>query len=140
MSQLHEAEIRARIKHARKEAGLSQAALAELLEVIPRTVQNYENDHVPWSRIRDISEITGKSTRWLLHGEDPPPAANESSDLSDQLGQLTAELTQLKGLITEVRASQLALALKLAAQATAGQQTGSDEPDLQSPDKAADNG
>jgi len=87
MGELHEAEIRARIKEARKEAGLSQSTMADLLGVIPRTVQNYENDHVPWSRIRDIADITGKSTRWLLHGDDSEEAVAQP-DVLEQLANV----------------------------------------------------
>lgn len=96
---LQEAEIRARIKLARKEAGLSQTDLAELLEVIPRTVQNYENDHVPWTRIKDIAEVTGVSTRWLLHGDESAENAG-SGTLDHQLGEMNRKLDQMLGLLS----------------------------------------
>ena len=95
MGELHEAEIRARIKEARKEAGLSQSTMADLLGVIPRTVQNYENDHVPWSRIRDIADITGKSTRWLLHGDDSEEAVAQP-DVLEQLANVKATLGRIE--------------------------------------------
>jgi transcriptional regulator with XRE-family HTH domain len=96
MGQLQEAEIRARIKAARKEAGLSQSKLAELLGVIPRTVQNYENDHVPWNRIRDIADITGKSTKWLLHGDASPDLDGSIDERIDLLEErLTAAIAEL---------------------------------------------
>jgi transcriptional regulator with XRE-family HTH domain len=93
MAELQEAEIRARIKRARKEAGLAQPAMAELLGVIPRTVQNYENDHVPWGRIRDIAEITGRSTRWLLHGD----------ETQEEGGALLAALTEIEDQVRLLR-------------------------------------
>lgn len=100
MAELQEAEIRGRIKHARKEAGLTQEGLAELLEVIPRTVQNYENDHVPWGRIRDIAEITGVSTRWLLHGETASLASSqrERGDIP-QLDRIESQIALIIGVL-----------------------------------------
>ena len=42
MGELHEAEIRARIKEARKEAGLSQSTMADLLGVTQAEVSKME--------------------------------------------------------------------------------------------------
>lgn len=99
MAQLDDAEIRARIKQARKEAGLSQTEMAELLGVIARTVQNYENDHVPWGRIRDIAEITAKPTRWLLHGDDAGDT-EQAAEIQRALGQLESRLDQIWDLLS----------------------------------------
>lgn len=95
MAALEEAEIRARIKRARNEAGLSQEQLADLLAVHPKSVQNYENDHVPWRRIRDIAAITGRSAQWLLHGEDAPGG---DETLDERLAALEAKLDRLLAL------------------------------------------
>lgn len=101
MAELQEAEIRARIKSARRQAGLSQVQMAELLEVIPRTVQNYENDHVPWARLKDIAEIAGVSTRWLLHGDEDteaspgPEAPNQLDRIEERLSELEAVLRKM---------------------------------------------
>lgn len=89
MAHIEEAEVRARIQRARKEAGLSQPQLAELLEVITRTVQNYEatdgkNGTVPWEKLNQIAEITGKSVGWLLHGDD------------DEIAMLTTRLEEFE--------------------------------------------
>ena len=46
--------------------------MADLMEVQPRTYQNYEsvtNPRVPFRRMNDIARITGRPTEWLLHGE-----------------------------------------------------------------------
>lgn len=72
MAELQKAEITARIRQARKEAGLTQPEMAELLEVAMRTYQHYEDDRVPWSLMGRISDVSGKSIRWLLHGEEEP--------------------------------------------------------------------
>jgi len=75
MAELQKAEISARIRQSRLEAGLTQPEMAELLDVTLRTYQNYEGDRVPWALMGRISDITGQSLRWLLHGEtDTEPA------------------------------------------------------------------
>jgi len=71
MAELQREEITARIKQARKEAGLSQPEMAEALNVIPRTYQNYEYGRVPWGLINDIARVTGRGSEWLLHGDAP---------------------------------------------------------------------
>lgn len=105
MAELQEAEIRARIKRARKEAGLSQTELADLLAVIPRTVQNYENDHVPWNRIRDIAEITAQSTRWLLHGDTDEQLGDDDAQL-ERLDRIEQRLDRIYVLLTTSEATE----------------------------------
>lgn len=95
MAELQKAEITARIKQARKEAGLTQPELAELLDVTPRTYQNYESTRVPWSLIAKIAEATGTSTRWLLHGVEDEPAPMIPVDLMDKLNEMTQRLDAL---------------------------------------------
>lgn len=63
--------IGARIAQARNEAGLRQVDLADLLSVSGRSVQGYElGEVIPFKYIAKISEITNRSERWLLHGDD----------------------------------------------------------------------
>lgn len=101
MAELREAEIRQRIKRARREAGLSQSTMAELLGVIQRTVQNYENDHVPWGRLGDIADITGTSLRWLLHGDGSISDASLEDRLNDVQDQLEALPIQVAARVLE---------------------------------------
>jgi transcriptional regulator with XRE-family HTH domain len=77
MAELQEAEIVERIRQARKEAGLTQPEMADLLDVSMRAYQNYEADRVPYKLMGKISDITGKSLRWLLHGEEEPGLSPE---------------------------------------------------------------
>lgn len=71
VAELERAAIAARIKQARKEAGLSQPEMADAIGVIERTYQNYESvksPRTPWSLMNQIATVTGKSTEWLIHG------------------------------------------------------------------------
>jgi transcriptional regulator with XRE-family HTH domain len=92
MAELHKAEITARIRQARKEAGLTQPEMAKLLEVAMRTYQNYEDDRVPWDLMGRISDVTGRSLRWLLHGEDD---AEPSQQVMLRLDRLDRKLDEL---------------------------------------------
>jgi|SRR6516165_10377803 transcriptional regulator with XRE-family HTH domain len=78
-------EINERIREARKGAGLTQPQMADLLAVAPRTYQNYEKDRVPWRLMGKISDVTGRSLRWLLHGEDD---AEPSMEIMQRIGRL----------------------------------------------------
>ena len=64
-------EVGARIKSARKAAGITQRELAESLNVTVRTVQNYEaGSTVPYRHLRHIETLTGKRPGWVLGGMD----------------------------------------------------------------------
>jgi transcriptional regulator with XRE-family HTH domain len=86
--QLERAKIKARIKQAREEAGLTQPELGDLM-VPPahmRTVQDWESTTVatvPFRHLPRIAEVTGRSTSWLLHGAEQPP--EEFATLMDEL-------------------------------------------------------
>lgn len=62
-----------RLAKARKEAGLTQAEMAEKLAVSPGAVAQWETDRVQprnlRKRLRRWSTITGVSYGWLLAGE-----------------------------------------------------------------------
>lgn len=92
MAELQKAEITARIRQARKEAGLTQPEMAKLLEVAIRTYQNYEDDRVPWDLMGRLSDVTGRSLRWLLHGEDD---AEPSQQVMLRLDRLDRKLDKL---------------------------------------------
>ena len=92
MAELQKAEISARIRQSRLEAGLTQPEMAELLDVTLRTYQNYEGDRVPWDLMGRISDITGRSLRWLLHGEDD---AEPSMQVMQRLAVLEAKIDRL---------------------------------------------
>ena len=95
MAELQRQEINARIAQARKEAGLTQEEIADLLDVKARTYQNYESierGRVPWDLMSRISDITGRSLRWLLHGEDD---AEPSMQVMLQLAAMERKLDEL---------------------------------------------
>lgn len=73
MAELDRAQISARLAASREEAGLTQAEMAELLQVHFRSVQNWESpkvETVPWDRIDEWARATGRTKDWLLHGHD----------------------------------------------------------------------
>jgi transcriptional regulator with XRE-family HTH domain len=94
MAQLQELEIVKRIEQARIESGLSQDEMADLLEVAGRTYWNYENNRVPYKLMGRISDVTGRSLRWLLHGEDD---AEPSMQVMQRLAVLESKLDLLLG-------------------------------------------
>jgi len=103
MAELQRHEICARIKQGREQAGLSQPEMAGLLDVALRTYQNYERDRVPWDQMGRISDITGRSLRWLLHGEDD---AEPSMAVMLRLAEIEATLSRLLKIIETNLADQ----------------------------------
>lgn len=88
--------IRARLRQARKEAGLSQAELAEILGVHKRTIENYENLRVPWDHLNDYARITNRQPEWFLYGEAALPPEGEVAALTATVSQMTDDLKQLR--------------------------------------------
>lgn len=78
-----QAEICARIKLARTEAGMTLEEMADALDVTQRAYWNYEHNRVPFRRLRDIAEVTGTTQGWLLHGEPPPLQEPQTQLLRD---------------------------------------------------------
>ena len=68
------AEVGERIVQARKQletGALTQEELAELAGVSQRSMQAYETGEViPYRKMREIADVLGVSTSWLLHGEE----------------------------------------------------------------------
>jgi transcriptional regulator with XRE-family HTH domain len=92
------AEISARIKVARTEAGLKQREMAERLHIEPRTYQNYERTRVPWVLLKDIARITGKSHAWLLHGDDGPDVMDVLTRMESELHEIRERVDQALGI------------------------------------------
>jgi transcriptional regulator with XRE-family HTH domain len=113
VAELEARDISARIQRARKEAGLTQEQLADLLEVIPRSVQNYESGRVPWNKINAIGKITGKSPEWLLHGDAPDPFEGRPAA---QQPDVHAELQDLRQMVAANQDALLQLQETLAGQ------------------------
>lgn len=97
--ELEHARIAKRIKQARKEAGLTQQQVADLLGVIQRTYQNYESQtapRIPWDRLNDIARVTSVKVEWLLHGDSPDLMGTlNGNGPSAQLDRIEAKLDDL---------------------------------------------
>ena len=88
---------------------MTQAQLADLLNVSARSVQDYEHGiTVPWRHFDRLEQITGRPLRWFLHG-DEPPHLDESQDLAARRHD---ELTRR---LDELREEQRMITLRLAA-------------------------
>lgn len=96
-------EIGARIAQARKEAGLTQDELADILSVVTRTVQNYEAGATkPYTHLRAIADTTGRSVEWLLHGEpDELVTGAELAALRKDLAEVRAAVARIEELVQE---------------------------------------
>lgn len=101
MDELELAEICARLKLAREQAGLSQEAIGEMLDppVGQRAVANYEKSRVPWRYLGQWAEITGTTRPWLMHGEQaaelPEAVERRLAGLEARLGALEAKVAAL---------------------------------------------
>lgn len=97
MAPIDKEAVCARIKEARIAAGLTQSEAAALLDVGPRTYQNYEADRVPWELLPQVAEITGRDLMWLLRGDDDETIAERErlmrveAKLDDLLRRLPAD-------------------------------------------------
>jgi transcriptional regulator with XRE-family HTH domain len=97
MAELERAGIARRIRQARNEAGLSQPEMAEAIGVIARTYQNYESvkdPRVPWGLMNQIAAVTGKTTEWLIHGDQAAARAVQVDDGFDEFRQYVSDIRQ----------------------------------------------
>jgi transcriptional regulator with XRE-family HTH domain len=63
-------QIGARIKFARREAGLTQKRLAELIEVTPRTIQGYEAGTIDvYRKLHRIAAVVERPVSWFQYGD-----------------------------------------------------------------------
>jgi len=67
-----------RIARARKERGLTQEELAELIGVSPRSIQGYEAGKVvPYRRLAQLAEVTNRELVWILEGDEAATALDD---------------------------------------------------------------
>ena len=90
-----QAEICARIKQARTEAGYTQQEMADLLGMTMRGYQNYESVRVPFPQLGKIAELTGVTQMWLLRGDLVAEPASPS-EIFRRLDHLEASVESLR--------------------------------------------
>jgi transcriptional regulator with XRE-family HTH domain len=94
-------EIGRRIAQARKEAGMTQVELAEILNISARSVQDYERGvTVPWKHFQRLEEVFKRPLRWFLRGEseqDTDAAEREAADRQfDRHTEILVRLDELR--------------------------------------------
>lgn len=96
------AEVGARIVASRREVGLTQVELAELVGASQRAMQGYENgERVPYRLMAEIARIVNKPMAWLLHGD--KAILDRDEQLTRIEGVLGDVLKSLDGLKRSVR-------------------------------------
>lgn len=93
MRQDGEGTIGRRIAQARREAGLTQEELGQLIGVTTRSIQGYEAGSViPYRHLRRLEEVTGKPRGWLLYGENGGPG--DAGMIATTLAGLVAQIAE----------------------------------------------
>lgn len=88
--------IGARIATARREAGLTQEELGDLVGLSTRSVQGYEaGDVTPYKHLDKISEVVGRPVSWLLRGDEE--IDEEAS--GPRLARIEKQLAEIRGLL-----------------------------------------
>lgn len=89
-------DIGARIAQARREAGLTQEDLGDLVGVSTRSLQGYESgDVVPYRHIGKLSDVLQRPAAWFLHGE----ATEDEATNSERLARIEIQLAEIRGLL-----------------------------------------
>jgi len=92
MDERLQAEICARIKQARVEAGFTQEEAADVLGMTQRGYQNYESIRVPFRKLTRIADVFNVAEKWILYG-----AASRDSAADDE-GALLVVVRRLEEL------------------------------------------
>lgn len=75
VAQLDPGGIRERIRTARRQAGLTQQGLADLVDRHKRTIENWENVRVPeWSELSKLARVLDRPIEWFLYGDRDEPS------------------------------------------------------------------
>lgn len=87
-------EVGGRIVEARKQIGLTQRELAELIGASPRAMQGYEaGERIPYRKMPDIARVVNKPMAWLLHGDAAMIGMDEQlAALEKHVAELTSEV------------------------------------------------
>ena len=93
-----------RLVAARKEMGMKQVEVAELIHVSERTMHAYESDEVvPFRKLKELSELLGRPMSWILHGD---KAEQTPGDLGPQLNEILVVFREIRdNLKPEVKAA-----------------------------------
>ena len=89
-------EVGARIREARKRLKLSQAELAEKLQISPSHMSDIENGkkNIGLDIFMRLTEALQVSADWLLRTDIPQVSAIQSQEISDILADCSADETQ----------------------------------------------
>jgi len=83
-----------RLVAARKEIGMKQIEVADLIHVSERTMHAYESDEVvPFRKLRELSEVLGRPMFWILHGD---KAEQIPGDFRPQLNEVLVVLREIR--------------------------------------------
>ena len=101
MQQFAAREIGARIAQARKERGLSQEELADLVAGFSkRSLQDYEAGvTIPYKHLNELGRLLKKPEEWFLYGDDEQEDAGGPSD--ERLREIVREELQEIRLVLE---------------------------------------
>lgn len=96
LMELEPEKIRRRLRQARKDTGLTQHQMADLLGVHKRTVENYEHVRVPWDHLTEYARITNRPPEWFLYGDSALPPEGVISALEKAVASLRRDLADLR--------------------------------------------
>jgi transcriptional regulator with XRE-family HTH domain len=106
MGELDRAAISLRLAQARAEVALTQSEMAELLTAHLRSIQNYESPKkhvIPFDRLEQWAQITGRTKEWLLHGDQPRIVADDRLQaIEERLERLEAGLLRVEQILREL--------------------------------------
>jgi transcriptional regulator with XRE-family HTH domain len=96
---LRSREVGERIAQARREAdGMTQRELADLISVTERSVAAYEaGDVIPYRYMNKLEEVLGRSSSWILYGEETPTTAA----LGERADEMNAKLDTILELLQQ---------------------------------------
>jgi transcriptional regulator with XRE-family HTH domain len=118
MAELNKAKISQRLQASRKDAGLTQQQMADLLHVHKRSVEDYEsarNGTVPFDRISEWATLTGTSSEWLLHGIEAASGRGGAGEAGD-LGEVLSRLEDIGEALDALQKTQTAILRRLPVQ------------------------
>lgn len=98
MAELERAAISKRLGESRRNAGLTQQQIADLLHVHKRSTEDWESPRkhvVPFDRLGEWAQLTGVSREWLLYGD-------ESTATDDQVAELRREVREVLERVTRI--------------------------------------